>query len=401
MNNSENLIHFENVSFSYKKKPLLHIDSLDIPENQIITILGPSGSGKTTLLNLIAGFLKPTSGKINIKGNAKTNNIGFILQESTLYENISVAKNVYLSAINSKGWVAKNKLEKIKQFFETVDILKTNVLYEKINQLLQKISSADFDNKLWNEYRHLFWKINFKLFKRQKLWFKFMFQTRIKKVFEQKLNEVSTKLQIHELLKQKASNLSGGQKQRVAFAKAIIKNSLFILMDEPFASLDVKIKDSTRDWLVDIQKELNLSIIFVTHDQNDALRISDKIMLLNQGKIVQFDTPENLYNNPINEFVAKFIGMPEIILISENENGKSYIRNNKIKIFTDQNSQDLILDKKLLGDLFVYEVFVNRLKRKIMIVNTSNQFNVTNKVTIEYNESDLLHFDSEGYRVFK
>lgn len=102
MENTQPLIRIENLSFGYRKKPLLHIESLEIPSNQIITLLGPSGSGKTTLLNLIAGFQKPTHGKITVKGDKKTNNIGFILQDSSLYENISVFKNVYLSAINSK-----------------------------------------------------------------------------------------------------------------------------------------------------------------------------------------------------------------------------------------------------------------------------------------------------------
>lgn len=218
-------------------------------------------------------------------------------------------------------------------------------------------------------------------------------------MFENRLHEIAKKLKIDELLQRKGSELSGGQRQRVAFAKAIIKNSILILMDEPFASLDVKIKESTRDWLATIQKELKLSIIFVTHDQSDALRISDRILLINDGKVVQFDTPENLYNNPFNEFVAKFIGTPEIILIKEDNLSRSYIRNNKIQISYHQQAEDLIIDKKLLGDLFVYEIFVQHLQRKIVINNTSNLYKITDKVKITYNDTDLIHFDKEGRRI--
>lgn len=218
-------------------------------------------------------------------------------------------------------------------------------------------------------------------------------------MFENRLHEIAKKLKIDELLQRKGSELSGGQRQRVAFAKAIIKNSTLILMDEPFASLDVKIKESTRDWLATIQKELKLSIIFVTHDQSDALRISDRILLINDGQVVQFDTPENLYNNPFNEFVAKFIGTPEIILIKEDNLSRSYIRNNKIQISYHQQAEDLIIDKKLLGDLFVYEIFVQHLQRKIVINNTSNLYKITDKVKITYNDTDLIHFDKEGRRI--
>lgn len=400
MENTQPLIRIENLSFGYRKKPLLHIESLEIPSNQIITLLGPSGSGKTTLLNLIAGFQKPTHGKITVKGDKKTNNIGFILQDSSLYENISVFKNVYLSAINSKPWIIKNKLEAVLEFCKTHQNDRITNYLVNIQQIIDKIDSGLFNNSIWRQYKKNLQLISRRyFFQNLPIWLAFKKFCKIRRLFENRLHEIAKKLKIDELLQRKGSELSGGQRQRVAFAKAIIKNSTLILMDEPFASLDVKIKESTRDWLATIQKELKLSIIFVTHDQSDALRISDRILLINDGKVVQFDTPENLYNNPFNEFVAKFIGTPEIILIKEDNLSRSYIRNNKIQIGYHQQAEDIIIDKKLLGDLFVYEIFVQHLQRKIVINNTSNLYKITDKVKITYNDTDLIHFDKEGRKI--
>lgn len=400
MENTQPLIRIENLSFGYRKKPLLHIENLEIPSNQIITLLGPSGSGKTTLLNLIAGFQKPTHGKITVKGDKKTNNIGFILQDSSLYENISVFKNVYLSAINSKPWIIKNKLEAVLEFCKTHQNDRITNYLVNIQQIIDKIDSGLFNNSIWRQYKKNLQLISRRyFFQNLPIWLAFKNFCKIRRLFENRLHEIAKKLKIDELLQRKGSELSGGQRQRVAFAKAIIKNSTLILMDEPFASLDVKIKESTRDWLATIQKELKLSIIFVTHDQSDALRISDRILLINDGQVVQFDTPENLYNNPFNEFVAKFIGTPEIILIKEDNLSRSYIRNNKIQISYHQQAEDLIIDKKLLGDLFVYEIFVQHLQRKIVINNTSNLYKITDKVKITYNDTDLIHFDKEGRRI--
>lgn len=109
----DNLIEINDLIFKYYKKQKnesIKIDKLEIPKNQIIALLGPSGSGKTTLLNLLLGFLKPTSGKINIENNPKIHEISYIMQENSIYENVSVFNNVFLSAKNYEKWVDSVRL---------------------------------------------------------------------------------------------------------------------------------------------------------------------------------------------------------------------------------------------------------------------------------------------------
>lgn len=126
----------------------------------------------------------------------------------------------------------------------------------------------------------------------------------------EKVKEAAKMLQIEEYLKRKPGKLSGGQQQRVAIARAIVKNPKILLLDEPLSNLDARLRIELRDEIRRVQKQLGITTIFVTHDQEEALSISDKILLMGKGKISQYSSPKEMYMEPQNMFAAKFLGNP-------------------------------------------------------------------------------------------
>lgn len=126
----------------------------------------------------------------------------------------------------------------------------------------------------------------------------------------EKVKEAAKMLQIEEYLKRKPGKLSGGQQQRVAIARAIVKNPKILLLDEPLSNLDARLRIELRDEIRRVQKQLGITTIFVTHDQEEALSISDKMLLMEKGKISQYSSPKEMYMEPQNMFAAKFLGNP-------------------------------------------------------------------------------------------
>ncbi|MBQ2983734.1 MAG: sn-glycerol-3-phosphate ABC transporter ATP-binding protein UgpC [Candidatus Gastranaerophilales bacterium] len=127
-------------------------------------------------------------------------------------------------------------------------------------------------------------------------------------------------LQIEEYLNRKPKELSGGQRQRVALARAIVRQPRVFLMDEPLSNLDAKLRNQMRSEIKKLHKKLNTTFIYVTHDQTEALTMGDKIVVLNEGKIEQIDTPHNIYNHPQSVFVATFMGTNPMNIIEANVN---------------------------------------------------------------------------------
>jgi multiple sugar transport system ATP-binding protein len=121
---------------------------------------------------------------------------------------------------------------------------------------------------------------------------------------DQRVQEVAKSLQISHLLERKPKELSGGQKQRVALGRAIARNPQVFLMDEPLSNLDAQLRSDTRSQIVQLQKQLQVTTIYVTHDQVEAMTMGDRIVVLNKGDIQQVDTPLNIYRKPANQFVA-------------------------------------------------------------------------------------------------
>ena len=133
-----------------------------------------------------------------------------------------------------------------------------------------------------------------------------------KKEMDEKVLQVAKLVQIDELLDRKPKELSGGQQQRVAIARALIKEPRVLLMDEPLSNLDARLRLQTREEIRRIQKATGITTIFVTHDQEEAMSISDMIVVMKDGAIHQLDAPQNVYDDPLDLFVAKFLGTPPI-----------------------------------------------------------------------------------------
>jgi ABC transporter related len=144
---------------------------------------------------------------------------------------------------------------------------------------------------------------------------------------DRRVREAAEKLEITELLDRKPKEMSGGQRQRVALGRAIVRNPDIFLFDEPLSNLDAKLRVSMRLRIIQLHKELKTTMIYVTHDQVEAMTMGDRITVMRSGRIMQVDTPLNLYHYPANKFVAGFIGSPTMNLIDgelKEENGKIY-----------------------------------------------------------------------------
>ena len=164
-----------------------------------------------------------------------------------------------------------------------------------------------------------------------------------KKEIDKKVNEVAEIMGLKEYLKRMPKELSGGQKQRVAIAAAIIRNPKILLMDEPLSNLDAKLRSYMRVELAKLHKKLNNTIIYVTHDQTEAMTLGTKIVVLNEGMVQQADTPQNIYYNPKNKFVAGFMGIPSMNfiegIIAKDENKYYFVINNEKVYFSEKQGQ--------------------------------------------------------------
>lgn len=238
------MIDIRNVTKKMGNNVVLDDISLVVETGTLVVLIGSSGCGKTTTLKLINKLIKPTSGEIYIDGKP-------ISQE--------------------------NEIE----------------LRRKIGYVIQNTGL----------FPHLTIKENIELI------------PRLKK--EESVEEIEARtlellemvgLSIEEFLNKYPSELSGGQQQRIGVARAIATGAEIILMDEPFSALDPITRTSLQEQLFTLQDELKKTIIFVTHDMDEALKIADKICIMKDGKIAQYDTPENILRNPANDFVKDFIG---------------------------------------------------------------------------------------------
>ena len=139
-----------------------------------------------------------------------------------------------------------------------------------------------------------------------------------KEKIEQQLEKVSKFLQVDQLLERKPSQLSGGQRQRVAIGRALVREPRIFLFDEPLSNLDAKLRVEMRREIKKLHQQLKTTVVYVTHDQTEAMSLGTRIAIMNHGVIQQNETPENIYNKPSNTFVADFIGSPSMNLIKGN-----------------------------------------------------------------------------------
>lgn len=235
--------------------------SLDIKKGEFVTLLGPSGCGKSTTLRMIAGFEIPTKGKILLNGKDITTlppykrPINTVFQHYALFPYLDVYDNVAFGL----------KLKK-------VPVTVTNRKGEKVTKM-KHLSAKEIDEKV------------------------------------AKALEV---VDLSEMEDRNINTLSGGQQQRVAIARAIVLEPEVLLLDEPLSALDHKMRKDMQIELKEMHQRLGITFIYVTHDQEEALTMSDTIVVMSDGEIQQVGTPEDIYNEPVNAYVADFIGESNI-----------------------------------------------------------------------------------------
>lgn len=195
---------------------------------------------------------------------------------------------------------------------------------------------------------------------------------RVKKSeIKRRILEVSKKLEIEESLYKKPATLSGGQKQRVALGRAIIRDPEVFLFDEPLSNIDAKLRAQMRIELIRLHRQLQTTFVYVTHDQTEAMTMGERIVVMNEGKILQIDTPENLYNNPNNIFTAGFIGLPQMnfiqgSLINENDS-RMFIQLDCIEgmKYELKNTSDFYDDRQITLGIRPEKVFIKESNEKI------------------------------------
>ncbi len=238
------LIQFQNIVKTFGSQVVLKGISLDIYENEFVTLLGPSGCGKTTLLRILGGFLDATEGHIIFDGEdiagvpAYKRDIKTVFQRYALFPHLDVYGNIAFGL----------KLKKQPK----------DIIDQKVYRMLSLVGLEGY-------------------------------------------------------AKRDVTLLSGGQQQRVAIARALVNEPKVLLLDEPLGALDKNLRKEMQLELKRIQEEVGITFIFVTHDQEEALTMSDKIVIMQNGEIEQIGTPIEVYNEPINEYCARFIGDSNII----------------------------------------------------------------------------------------
>lgn len=218
----------------------------------------------------------------------------------------------------------------------------------------------------------------------------------------QRLNDVTQTLQLDGLLDRKPGELSGGQRQRVAIARAMIRRPGVLLLDEPLSNLDASLRANTRIELSKLHKSMNAIILHVTHDQHEAMTLADRIVIMNQGKVVQIGTPKEIYKKPANLFVAGFIGSPGMNLI----NGELASRHNATTIGV--RPEDINISKTSNGipasvEAIEYlgnesHIHLTIEKSTAIIMSIKSEFNLQSgdTIDIEFNAPNISCFDESG-----
>ena len=197
---------------------------------------------------------------------------------------------------------------------------------------------------------------------------------------ENRAKEMLEKVGLASYEKKKIKELSGGEQQRVAIARSMVLNPKLLLLDEPLSNLDVHLRDVMRKEIKRIQKQFGVTMIIVTHDQEDAFKIADRVIVINEGHIEQIGTPEELYKEPKNNFISSFIG--ENNIIDEN----LVIRPEEISIKLDSSGEGKVVDVTYLGATVEYLVETpdgNTLK--VLTMSTAERFNIGDKVLVQIN----------------
>lgn len=251
-------IRLEHITKRFKTETAVDDVSVEIADGEFVVILGASGSGKSTLLRIIAGLEVQTDGHVYIGDmlvddyEPRDRNIAMVFQSYALYPHLSAYDNIAFGL------------------------------------RVRRVPREDDPEKL---------------------------RRRTREEIDQKVRAAAELLGITETLRRRPAELSGGQRQRVALARAIVRDPEAFLLDEPLSNLDAKIRSSARIELRRLHQQLKQTFVFVTHDQSEAMTLSDRLAVLNHGRLLQCDTPERILSHPANQYVASFVGSPEMVFL--------------------------------------------------------------------------------------
>lgn len=237
---------------------------------------------------------------------------------------------------------------------------------------------------------------NYALYQTMSVYDNIAFSLKVRKVskntIKEKVNEVAEILGLQQLLKRMPKELSGGQKQRVAIASAIIRNPKILLMDEPLSNLDAKLRNHMRVEMSKLHKKLNNTIIYVTHDQTEAMTLGTKIVVLKDGEVHQIDTPEALYDNPVNKFVAGFIGLPSMNFIKcqlKNENQLMYFNLGNEKVYLPKSKSDLLIKKGYENKNVIIGIRPEHITNNIDMTERDKEY-ISSPISVKVDLSEML-----------
>ena len=251
---SKELIRLSNCTMKFDDEVVLDNLNLYINDKEFLTLLGPSGCGKTTTLRIIGGFQKPTSGDVFFDG-VRINSIPPHKRAvNTVFQRYALFPHLNVFENIAFGL----RIPKVDPETKKKVKLPEQEIHDRVMEMLQVVNLKGFE-------------------------------------------------------KRRVNQLSGGQQQRVAIARALVNRPKVLLLDEPLGALDLKLRKDMQNELKRIQQSLGITFIYVTHDQEEALAMSDTVVVMDAGRIQQIGTPEDIYNEPKNAFVADFIGESNIL----------------------------------------------------------------------------------------
>jgi multiple sugar transport system ATP-binding protein len=257
-------VEIDRIVKSFGPTQVLRDVSLEIHDGEFLTLLGPSGCGKSTLLRIVAGLEHQDSGSIRIDGSSvdhrapKERDVAMVFQSYALYPYMTVFENMALPLVT-------RRMSRLQRF-------------PFLGRLMPNNGEA-------------------------------------RREIKARVVDVARSLAIEPLLARKPAQLSGGQRQRAALGRAMVRDPQVFLMDEPLSNLDAKLRVHMRAELTDLHRRLKATFIYVTHDQSEAMTMSDRVAVMIDGVLLQVAPPGELYANPANLLTAEFVGSPKINIV--------------------------------------------------------------------------------------